>query len=234
MVSKMKEPLSEALPALLAWARLNGRRPYWRDGHGPFAVAVAELLLQKTKAGPAAEVWTTLMGQFPEPEALAQAPTPLIKGIVGKLGLVNQRAQRLQAMSAAVAARVPWSDLPGLGTYGGAIVTLVAGEDPPDCAPVDGNIARVLSRLEGLSFQRGEPRKKPEVRNVMRDLLASLPDPSSKLQLLYALVDLGEAVCKPRTPDCESCPLAPACSHCAGSAPPVSRGTSEVNPSSGH
>lgn len=193
---------------LLVWAEAEGRRMPWRDGADPYALAVAEVLLQKTRADAARPVWSQVLSQYPDAAALAVAKEPDVTSVVGSLGLGRQRASRLIAMARALA--MGSASLPGIGPYGAAVLALSRNETPAE-APVDGNIARVVSRLDGLAFDRGEPRKKATVKDRVRSLLDAAGDASAQLRVLYALVDLGATVCTPRSPRCADCPIQRSC-----------------------
>lgn len=193
------------LPKLLAWGQRDGRAFPWRSTSG-YPLAVAEVLLQKTRGPAVAPVWESVMDAYPDPEALARARIRSIEKVVGPLGLGKQRAARLSTMARAWRGSV--ESIPGLGPYGAGVLALASG-----CAgqtPVDGNIARVITRLFGLRFERGEPRKKREVIVQMQQFVEAAA-PADRLPLVYALVDLGAIRCKPRNPECGECPLACAC-----------------------
>lgn len=192
--------------ALLAWSATSGRRPPWRTVPALYPLAVAEILLQKTKGHDVEPVWRALIDAFPDAAVLASASDTAVYDIVAPLGLGFQRTARLKALAAALVAPNRPAKLPALGPYGTAIMALATGTEPP-VAPVDGNVARVITRLYGMTFDRGEPRKKPDVRAAAAGLLATLVEPSRKLMLVYALVDLGAALCTPHQPACPGCPL---------------------------
>jgi hypothetical protein len=91
----------------------------------------------------------------------------------------------------------------GLGPYGAGVVALAEGRQP-DSPPVDKTTARVVSHLNGWMWARGEPRKKPEVADAMTEVLGNTP-PEHRLELVYALVDLGESICRlKKTPSLQS------------------------------
>ena len=199
---------------LLTWAETQGRRPPWRDYPEAFGLALAEVLLQKTKADAVVEPWRECVRLFPTPESLSDAPDWQVHQVVKRLGLGLQRTSRLKAM--AKNWETLWnskSSLPGLGPYGSSIVRLASGLQDA-AAPIDGNIARIICRYYGLQFQRGEARKKPEVGNAVRGALEGAGEPRNRLMLLYGLVDLGAIVCKPSKPSCEQCPLRLGCVSC--------------------
>jgi A/G-specific adenine glycosylase len=88
--------------------------------------------------------------------------------------------------------------LPGIGEYTAAAVLSIAYGLPH--AAVDGNVARVLSRLARLEHPR-------DALAVARELLARRR-PGDWNQ---ALMELGQTVCVPARPLCAGCPLAAHC-----------------------
>ncbi len=202
--------MSAIVTDLIAWGRAAGRRPPWRVAGSPYALGTAEILLQKTKVEDAAPVWAAVMKAYPTAAAMANAAYSELYALVTGLGLGNQRTVRLKAMALAVCDGWPEDKVPGIGPYGSAIVALEQGR-MPRVPPADGNIARVVCRLHELSFERGEPRKKPEVKQAVGELLMAAGDARSQLQALYALVDLGATVCTPNRPKCPVCPLLDVC-----------------------
>jgi adenine-specific DNA glycosylase len=92
--------------------------------------------------------------------------------------------------------------LPGVGSYTAAAVLSIAHGQR--YAAVDGNIARVLSRL-------GRVAKADDVRALADDLL----DRKRPGDWNQALMELGQTVCLPHAPICSECPLN---AHCRASA----------------
>lgn len=187
-----------------AWGRKHARHFPWRDA-AAYEVAVAEVLLQKTRGEAVEPYWRRVITRYPDYEHLARARASTLTRLVAPLGLGEQRAARLIGMARSVVRDEP---LTGLGPYGRAVVALTDGQRV-DEAPVDGNVARVLSRVTGWSWERGESRKKPELRALALDLVSG--QPRRGLATMYALVDLGALICTPRNPRCPECPLASLC-----------------------
>jgi len=98
-----------------------------------------------------------------------------------------------------------WLSLPGVGRYtAGAVLSIAFGKRVP---VVDGNVARVFSRL----FQiRGDLRKAETVRQLW-NLAESILPTDSVGEFNQALMDLGAIVCKPRGPNCLECPVSTEC-----------------------
>ena len=194
--------------AIQAWGSLHGRKPTWRDCSDRYPLVVAEILLQKTKAADALPIWTSVLFRFPSAEALAAADLSELRGLVRGLGLGSQRASRLRTAANAIVNNE--GRIPGIGTYGNGVLDLAEGRMPRK-PPIDGNVARVLTRWRGFAFERGEPRKKRELAAFLAEVLATALTPGRALSLLYALVDLGATVCTPSKPSCPECPLLPSC-----------------------
>ena len=95
--------------------------------------------------------------------------------------------------------------LPGIGAYtAGAIASIAYGRREP---LVDGNVARVLARLEGMD----EPVRSPSaVRRLWAIAARLLPDEQPG-RFNEALMELGATVCTPRDPRCDACPVARFC-----------------------
>jgi A/G-specific adenine glycosylase len=194
---------------LLTWADQHSRRLPWRDSADSFSLAVAEILLQKTKGEDVVPVWAEVLASYPDAAALAGAGDADLRAIIERLGLRNQRVQRLKFMARALA-EGRTAKIPGLGSYATAILTLAQGNEPGSL-PVDGNISRVICRFYGLAFERGEPRKKPAVKQAVAALLATQANPAMKLRLIYALVDFGAIVCTAPSPHSDVCLLSRWC-----------------------
>lgn len=218
----MNSPGSESQPGLrqlpvlelLAWGDRFGRTFPWRDPAAePFAVLVAEVLLRKTRAESVVPVWRRLLATFPTPCALAEADEDLLGGILRPLGLNRVRAHQLTGLSRTICeqfgGRVPSTAtdlkrLPGVGRYGSSAITLLLGYEAP--APVDANIARIISRFYGLA----PPREIHKAEQYWRLVSDSAPIGNTRAYTL-ALIDLGALVCRARQAHCSACPLRARC-----------------------
>lgn len=202
-------PDTSAVSATIkAWGLTHRRSLPWRTATTRYLIVVAEILLQKTVAETAVPVWTWVTTRYPTAPDLAVADPIELQSEVAVLGLGSQRVHRL--ISAANALVRGSDQVPGIARYGSGVVALATG-DAGGPVPVDTNVARIVSRVWGLSFHRGEARKKPEISALTASMLAWAPSAADKLSLLYALVDLGALVCTSKKPSCSSCPLVDTC-----------------------
>jgi A/G-specific adenine glycosylase len=220
------ETLQQIRRTLLDWYDRHRRPLPWRDNLDPYRVLVSEVMLQQTRAetvGPYFERWTA---RFPTVEALADSDQEEVLGLWSGLGYYS-RARNLHRTAMIVCdqheGRIPDSaealrGLPGIGEYtAGAVASIAFGR----CEPaVDGNARRVLSRLFDLEAPT------PGELQRLAGVLVADKRPGDFNQ---ALMELGARVCRPRSPDCESCPLRAVClSHARGTValrpPPRPRG----------
>jgi len=203
-----------ALPArLAAWYRRRRRDLPWRRTRDPYAVWVAEVMLQQTRVATVIPYYERFLAAFPDVRALAEAPLERVLKVWEGLGyyararnlhraarrLLREHDGRLPADAAAL------RRLPGIGPYtAGAIASIAFGRDEP---VLDGNVARVLCRLFRL---RGDPRA-ARTRDRLWRLAGRIVRNGRAGLVNQALMDLGATVCTPCEPQCRACPVAPLC-----------------------
>lgn len=198
---------AEMSATIVGWSMSFGRSFPWRDSRDTYRLAVAEVLLQKTKAPDVEPIWRVLIERYPTAVALDDADRDSIHALVAPLGLGLQRTTRLKRMAAAVMSGEP---TPRLGPYGDAMVAMTL-RTTSESAPIDGNVARIIQRVLGLAWDRGEARKKGEVHAGADALLEASGSAEGRIQFMYGLLDFGATVCTARRPRCGDCPLSPGC-----------------------
>ena len=195
---------------LLAWGRKHRRSFPWRETDDPFRVLVAEVMLQRSRGITVEKVYRELFRRWPDAASLGRARESSIAAVIRPLGLVR-RAGTLKAMARDVVSRggVPERleellELPGVGPYA-AGATLVVAFDKR--APiVDGVSARVYRRYFGI-----EDALPPSNDPGLWELVDRTTPPRGVRDWNWAVLDLAAAICLPRVPRCESCPLAARC-----------------------
>lgn len=210
------DPLAAPQPfrdELADWFAREGRDYPWRRTSDPHAILVSEVMLQQTQIA-------TVLGRgyygrfletFPDPSTLAAADdTTLLKAWEG-LGYYR-RARMLRETARAVTATGEFpreldalQALPGIGRYTANALRAFAFDLP--AAVVDGNVARVLSRL--LDFQ--EAVDSPAGLKWLWRQAEVLADPARPRVYNSALMELGQTRCRPGMPDCLKCPVAGFC-----------------------
>ena len=204
---------------LLDWYKDNARDLPWRRNVTPYRVWVSEIMLQQTRIEAARGYFQRFMAAFPTVEALAAADEGTVMKLWEGLGYYS-RARNLHACAKKVAAeyggRFPSTAaelrrLPGIGDYtAGAVASIAFGENAP---AVDGNVVRVLTRLRRCGDSAGDEKLKARFREELRAVCPA----GEGGNFNSALMELGETVCTPGTPNCGVCPLAELClAHAAG------------------
>jgi A/G-specific adenine glycosylase len=192
---------------LLAWYRNHRRDLPWRRTQDPYRIWISEIMLQQTRVAAVIPYYERFLALFPDAASLAAAPEQDLLAAWAGLGYYS-RARNLQKAAKSMVERgefpsdyVSLRALPGVGDYTASAVASIAFGLPH--AVVDGNVARVLSRL------MAEPGdiKSEVVRKRLRDLAAALLDRRHPGEFNQALMELGATVCVPRGPACDRCPV---------------------------
>jgi A/G-specific adenine glycosylase len=197
----------------LAWFRTSGREFPWRRSDDPYAVLIAELLLQRTRADLVEPLYRSFLVEYPTPKALARADADRVIELLRPLGFLH-RSARLPTLGQALVSRhrgrVPRSKaaliaLPGVGEYvANAVLTIAFNERRP---LLDPNVIRVLDRVFNQRSTRTRPRSDPGLWRYIGELL---PRRGAR-EFNLAMVDLGALVCRARRPKCLECPLSSRC-----------------------
>jgi A/G-specific adenine glycosylase len=185
----------------------------WRRSRDPYAIWVSEVMLQQTQVSVVLRYWTPFLARFPTLPSLAEAPLEAVLAAWRGLGYYA-RARNLHRAAQAVAerhqGRLPASasalaSLPGFGRYTvGAVASIAFGL--PE-AVVDGNVARVLSRLFLLEGRPGAPERERALW-ARANRLVQGERPGDWNQ---ALMELGATVCRVAQPTCLLCPVRTHC-----------------------
>lgn len=201
---------------LLAWYQRSRRDLPWRRSQDPYAIWVSEVMLQQTRVAVVIERYQAFMGRFPTLVSLALAPEQDVLALWSGLGYYR-RARMLHKTAQFVAdhhqGNLPNTAnelrlLPGIGAYTAAAVASIAHGER--VAVVDGNVERVLCRLEGWkagSRSGGGAQLRSKIERLAGKLVSPLRPGDSN----QALMELGATLCLPRNPQCGICPVAADC-----------------------
>jgi len=192
---------------LLRWYDKNRRDLPWRVTRDPYAIWIAETMLQQTQVKTVLRYYERFLRALPTIDALHRAPLRKILALWSGLGYY-QRAENLKKAAQEIVSRhggeIPKSydtlrSLPGIGDYtAGALMSIAFNQPFP---ALDGNARRVLKRIFGTA-------KENDLREVATRLVSRSPRPGYFNQ---ALMELGATICTAQSPRCEHCPVAPNC-----------------------
>ena len=198
---------------LLDWYEKHRRDLPWRHTQDPYAIWVAEIMLQQTRVETVLAYFERFMSRFPTLQAVAEAPLDDILKAWEGLGYYA-RARNLHKAARQVVhelnGHLPPTPaallhLPGVGQYTAAAIASIAFGY--DAVALDGNLRRVLCRIFAIDDDPGRPNTQ---RWLGKLALAMLP-PGRAADFNQALMDLGAAVCTPTTPRCLLCPITMRC-----------------------
>ena len=195
--------------ALLGWYELVKRDLPWRRSRDPYRIWISEIMLQQTRVAAAIPFYERFLARFPSLEALASAAELDVLEYWAGLGYYS-RARNLHRAARQMAGVFPSTvegllALPGVGEYTAAAIGSMAFGLP--VAAVDGNLLRVIARLENDAGDVASPvtRKRFTVR------AQALLDQRFPGEFNQAMMELGATVCVPKAPRCGVCPVAALC-----------------------
>jgi A/G-specific adenine glycosylase len=198
---------------LREWYERHRRDLPWRQTADPYRVWVSEIMLQQTRVAAVIPYYERFLARFPSVESLAAAEEGEVLTHWAGLGYYS-RARNLQKAARQIVASggggFPQNyeairALSGIGDYTAAAVASIAFQLPH--AVVDGNVLRVLARLDGDGGDIGSQKTRQRFQQRAQELLdCDRPD-------LYnqAVMELGATVCLPRQPQCLLCPVREDC-----------------------
>ncbi|RMG99781.1 MAG: A/G-specific adenine glycosylase [Deltaproteobacteria bacterium] len=198
---------------LARWFARHARDLPFRRTQDPYAIWVSEIMLQQTRVETVLGYFERFLARFPTVEALAAASEDDVLAAWSGLGYYR-RARLLHRGAKAVVERfggvLPADperlrEISGIGPYTAGAVASIAYDLPVPA--VDGNVARVVARLDAISDPAEQQAGHPGIARRAEAVLAA----GRPRVLTQALMELGALVCTPKAPSCDLCPVASAC-----------------------
>lgn len=218
---------------LVNWFGLNARDYPWRRTRDPYAILIAEVMLQQTQIPTVLDrgFYARWLERFPDFETLAAAREDEVLKAWEGLGYYR-RARNLQRLAKEVMERhggvfphdpAAILELPGVGPYtAGAVASFAFGLAEPI---VDGNIARVLSRIYNDATPVDSTAGSKLLWYRAKALVQATGDPRA---LNSALMELGQTHCTPTKPACDLCPVRSQCRATDPESLPVKHARQEI------
>lgn len=199
--------------ALLPWYAKNKRDLPWRQDKDPYHIWLSEIMLQQTRVEAVKGYYARFLAALPTVADLAKADDEVLYKLWEGLGYysrVRNLKKAAQVIMADYGGQFPTNHkdvlaLPGIGEYtAGAICSIAFGQKTP---AVDGNVLRVISRIQANFSPIDTAARKKEVHTLLAEVY-----PENAGDFTQALMELGATVCGPnRVPDCENCPCRDFC-----------------------
>ena len=201
---------------MLVWYNENARDLPWRRTKDPYLIWVSEIMLQQTRVEAVLGYYERFTSALPTVTDLAVCPEDRLLKLWEGLGYYS-RARNMQKAARIVcesyAGQMPESaadlmKLPGIGEYtAGAISSIAFGQAEP---AVDGNVLRVVARLEAISENILSESVKKNIREELRGMHDANDGTFGLLN--QAFMDLGAGVCLAGcAPKCDICPISAYC-----------------------
>lgn len=198
---------------LAEWFSANARALPWRETTDPYHIWLSEIILQQTQVVQGIDYYYRFVETYPTVQALAAASEDDVLRLWQGLGYYSRGRNLLKAARMLVdeySGIMPRKiedvrRLPGVGPYTQAAILSFAYNLPH--AAVDGNVYRVISRLDASSVPIDTPSGQRHYRARATELL----DPTEPGRHNQAMIELGALVCTPRRPRCSDCPISAYC-----------------------
>ncbi len=199
--------------SLLNWFHQHARDLPWRRTRDPYAIWLAEVILQQTRIDQGLPYFERFIAAFPTVHDLAAAPHASVMKLWEGLGYYSRARNLHRAAKALVnehGGRFPESaaalkKLPGVGDYtAGAVASIAFGQREP---VVDGNVKRVLARLYAIEESIDLAPVTRRLWGIAREIVPG----DAPGDFNQALMELGARVCAPRSPSCQQCPVRRRC-----------------------
>ncbi|MEE0024859.1 endonuclease III [Methanobrevibacter sp.] len=173
--------------------------------HDPYRVLVRTILSQRTRDENTDQATNNLFSKYKDIYEVVEAPTDDVQELIKPAGFYRVKAGRIQEVSQILideyGGEVPDTleelvKLPGVGRKTANCVLVFAFELP--AIPVDTHVHRISNRM-GLVNTKTPDETEIELSKIApKDLWIKLND---------LMVQFGQNICKPTSPQCEMCPV---------------------------
>lgn len=194
---------------IISWYNVNKRPLPWRKSNDPYRIWLSEIMLQQTRVEQGMPYYFKFTEKYPTVFDLAEAPENEVLKLWQGLGYYS-RARNLHKTAQTIAGefngKFPESyaelkKLKGVGDYTASAIASFCFKIP---APVvDGNVYRVLSRFFGVDI----PINSTSGIRYFKKLAEELIDGENPGEYNQGIMEFGAIQCKPKSPDCNTCPL---------------------------
>jgi endonuclease-3 len=177
----------------------------------PYKVLIRTILSQRTRDENTDQATDNLFNVYPDIYAVADAPIEEVQKLIKPAGFYRVKAGRIKEVSRILidqyGGEVPndlkeLTSLPGVGRKTANCVLVFAFNEP--AIPVDTHVHRISNRWGLVDTKKPEDTEKELMSFVPRDLWIDLND---------LMVQFGQTVCKPTSPQCDICPVFDLCDY---------------------
>ena len=202
--------MDSRIASLLRWYRTNRRNLPWRNTRDGYRIFMSELMLQQTQVDRVIPLYENWLKTLPSWSSLAAASTPQLLHNWAGLGYNRRALYAREAARQVVEHGEPkteegWRSLKGVGPYMAAALSEFVNHTR--AIVIDTNVRRVAGRLLlGLAYPA-----LTDDRRITRALEGATPANGAHWDVPQAFMDLANATCHAKIPDCANCPLQKIC-----------------------
>jgi len=198
---------------LVRWYLKNKRDLPWRNTNDAYVIWLSEIILQQTRVEQGMPYFHRFLDQYPDVKAFAAADEGEILNLWQGLGYYSRGRNMLKTARQVVeqhGGKFPevyqqLIGLKGIGEYTAAAISSFSANEAR--AVVDGNVFRVLARYFGID----EPINSTRGKKLFQELATELLNKEHAGLHNQAMMEFGAMLCKPKSPDCNICPVRSGC-----------------------
>ncbi|MFA6946328.1 MAG: A/G-specific adenine glycosylase [Pedobacter sp.] len=198
---------------IIEWYQTNKRELPWRNTNDPYIIWLSEIIMQQTRVEQGMPYFNRFAEKYPTVEHFASATEEEILKLWQGLGYYSRGRNMHQTSQAVMEDHAGYFPknydalirLKGIGEYTAAAISSFSSNEAK--AVVDGNVFRLLSRYFGIDT----PINSGKGKKIFTGLANELMDQSQAGIFNQAMMEFGSLQCKPKNPDCPSCPLQTSC-----------------------
>ncbi|MEJ5993642.1 A/G-specific adenine glycosylase [Pedobacter sp. Du54] len=198
---------------IIDWYLINKRELPWRNTTNAYIIWLSEIILQQTRVEQGLPYFYRFLENFPTVKDFASASEDQVLKLWQGLGYYSRGRNMLFTAKEVMSAHkgiFPTSyneliKLKGVGDYTAAAISSFSTNE--NKAVLDGNVFRVLARYFGIE----EPINSTAGKKIFIKLAQELILQQTASVYNQAIMEFGALQCKPKSPNCERCPLAISC-----------------------
>lgn len=199
--------------SITSWYSINKRSLPWRETKKPYYIWLSEIILQQTQVKQGLPYYEAFITKYPTVFDLAKAEENEVLKLWQGLGYYS-RARNLHFTAKHIVnglnGEFPSTykallQLKGVGDYTASAIASFCFNEVT--AVLDGNVYRVLARYFGVFTPINSSKGAKEFRALAQELI----DKNKPAVYNQAIMEFGAVQCKPKNPECFSCPLNTSC-----------------------
>lgn len=194
---------------IIRWYSSHKRALPWRDTTDAYVIWLSEIILQQTRVEQGLPYFNRFLEAYPSVGDFAAASEEQVLKLWQGLGYYSRGRNMLFTARQIVELHggvfpvryMELIKLKGIGEYTAAAISSFSSGEAQ--AVLDGNVFRVLSRYFGIDTPINSSQGKKQFSELAQSLI---PGDNAALYN-QAIMEFGALQCKPKSPNCQTCPV---------------------------